>query len=448
MQGIERLERYRFISILSKKSISVFFRICKKRYFCISEWLHECKILNRASLNLHRANLHLNFPPKTDQPPAENLHMNYNFWSQRLMNNSPKSRNRCMFREPTHSLIWRNLIIPILLIFSLSSNLYAQRYPDTTVENIINKGISCILNQDYQSAEKDFEELKDKYPALPLGEIYLAGNKIAESIDFGYEFDGEIINNNLDKAIDKAETLFEKDEENIWNIYFVALSKGYYAYYKALSKNWFSAISNGFDAIKYFEKCLQKDSSFYDAYIAIGNFKYWKSRKSEFLNWLLFVSDESEDGINYLKKAVNNPGSNNYLAIYSLQWIYIDQRKYAEVIKLSKPVLKKYPENRFFKWALARAYEETDKKQAVKIYYEILNSYSEIDKLSKFHEILLKHLIAQQYEQLGELNKAMQLCNEILTVNYSSSWHKGDLEKRIGRVEELKEKIILEMGRK
>ena len=350
--------------------------------------------------------------------------------------------NGIIFSNVIDSSLYSKFSISIILIFIFTSFLFAQRYPDPAVDSLLHKGIELIINQDYESAGKNFNELKTRYPDLPFGDIYLAADEIAESYDFNREFNDEIISENLNKAMDKSEALLDKDENNIWNIYFVALSKGYYAYYKALNRNWFSAVSNGFDAIKYFERCLQKDSLFYDAYTAIGNFEYWKSSKTEFLNWLPFVDDEREEGIKYLVKSVSCPGYNTYLAIHSLQWIYIDQKKYTEVVKLTEPVLEKYPESRFFKWALARAYEEVDKRKSIKIYYEILNSYLSINELGKFHEILIKHLIAQQYEQLGELEKALILCDDILNIDYSSSPDKERLDRRIERVKELKEKII------
>ncbi|MFZ0454643.1 MAG: hypothetical protein WCE54_02675 [Ignavibacteriaceae bacterium] len=333
--------------------------------------------------------------------------------------------------------------IPVFLL-SLSSILYCQKYPDKNVDSLLNRGINFIINQKYESAGNIFEELNNAYPNLPFGKIYLAAAEIAKSYDYNQKFNDESITKYLKSAINEADSLLDDNDQNVWNIYFAALSKGYYAYYQALNRNWLSAVSNGFDAVKYFQKCLDKDSLFYDAYTAIGNFEYWKSRKA---GWLPFVSDNSSEGIRYIMKAVNNQGYNNYLAVHSLQWIYIDQKKYNDVIKLSKPVVEKYPESRFFKWALARAYEEIDKKEAVKIYYEILNSYLKINELSKFHEILLKHLIAQQYAQMGELNEALTLCNEILTINYDSSWNKNRLDRRIERVNELKKKILIEMGK-
>lgn len=334
--------------------------------------------------------------------------------------------------------------IPLILVFILSFTaiLYCQKYPDPKVDSLLESGINSLINQKYESAKKNFETLNNSYPNLPLGKIYLAAEEIAKSYDFNQKFNDELINKYLNSAMEEADSLLDDNDNVVWNIYLAALSKGYYAYYQALNRNWFSAISNGFDAVQDFHRCLRKDSLFYDSYTAIGNFEYWKSRKT---GWLPFVSDERKEGIEYLMKAVNNFGYNNYLAVHSLQWIYIDQEKYDDVINLSESVIRKYPDSRFFKWALARAYEGIDKKEAVKIYYEILNSYLKINKLSKFHEILLKHLIAQQYEQMGEFKKALTLCNEILTINYSTSWNKDRLDRRIERVKELKKKILEEI---
>ena len=333
----------------------------------------------------------------------------------------------------------------LAFLLSLSSILYCQKYPDKNVDSLLDRGINFIINQEYESAGKNFEQLNNSYPNLPFGKIYLAAAEIAKSYDYDQRFNDDLITKYLKSAMNQADSLLDDNDQNVWNIYFAALSKGYYAYYQALNRNWLSAISNGFDAVKDFQKCLNKDSLFYDAYTAIGNFEYWKSRKA---GWLPFVNDNSSEGIKYIMKAVNNQGYNNYLAVHSLQWIYIDQKKYNDVIKLTTPVLEKYPESRFFKWALARAYEEIDRKEAVKLYYEILNSYLTINELSKFHEILLKHLIAQQYAQMGEFNEALTLCNEILTIDYNSSRNKDRLDRRIERVKDLKKKMLNGIGKR
>jgi tetratricopeptide (TPR) repeat protein len=188
-----------------------------------------------------------------------------------------------------------------------------------------------------------------------------------------------------------------------------------------------------------FEKCLDVDRSFYEAYSALGAYKYWRSRKTEYLNWLPFVDDEKKPGIKFLEIAIKKSHYNYYLAVYSLQWIYIDMKEYNKAVKLSERALKDFPQSRFFKWGYARALQDIDLRKAVSVYYDILNSYPSTG--NHYNEIFLKHLIAQCYDRMGEKGKALALCNEILSVNGLSSFVKEKLGDRLDRVRKLKAEL-------
>jgi hypothetical protein len=125
-----------------------------------------------------------------------------------------------------------------------------------------------------------------KYPELPFGKIYLAVTDITKAFDYGEEINSEAISKNLDEALELSENLLENNPADIWNNYFVALSKGYKSYLRVLNGDWLSAISSGLSSVNYFEDCLEMDSSFYESYVALGTYKFWKSRKLEFLEWL------------------------------------------------------------------------------------------------------------------------------------------------------------------
>ena len=88
------------------------------------------------------------------------------------------------------------------------------------MDSLLKRGIEDMLTQKYELAQKDFESLKTKYPLLPLGDIYLSANEIAKSFDLNIQFDEDTINENLNRAIDKAEILYDKDE-NIYNYYMI-----------------------------------------------------------------------------------------------------------------------------------------------------------------------------------------------------------------------------------
>ena len=333
------------------------------------------------------------------------------------------------------------LILILITFIFFQGSLFPQIYPNAQVDSLMRKGINEIINQKYDSAKVDFTELNKKFPDIPFGRIYLAATSIAESYDMALEFNSDYIEKKLDEAEKLSEDLIDKNDKNPWNYYFSALVQGYYAYFNALKKNWFPALNYGLKCISSFEKCLNIDPRFYDGYTAIGSFKYWKTRKTEFLTWLPFVPNEEQKGIDLLIISTNHFSYNEYLGFYSLIWIYIDKKKYGSAIKLAEKALRQYPDSRVFKWGLARAYEGTDVNKAIDIYNGLLNSYEQIPNSNHYKEIVLKHIIAQQYYKLGENKKALKLCNEILNTDSLSDYVKNRLKRRLERVRDLKKEL-------
>ncbi len=318
---------------------------------------------------------------------------------------------------------------------------YSQVYPDRQIDSLLRAGITSIVNQDYSTAEKYFTSLDKKFPDIPFGKIYLAANKIAEEYDYAKEFDETFIVNKLEAAKEQAEKLIEEDENNSWYKYFYALAEGYSSYFDAINESWFSALTSGANSIDAFEEILAADNNFYEAYIAIGTFDYWKSRKLEFMDWLPFNNDTKKNGIERLIVAIDSSSYNSYLAINSLIWIYIDQKKYYSAIKISDKGLNEFPNSRSFKWGKARAYEEIDPLKSIELYKEILTSYPTHLNSNYKNEIVLKHIIAQQYVKLGENERAIKYCDEILSIKNIPTEISDDLSERIERVKNLKKEL-------
>jgi len=316
-------------------------------------------------------------------------------------------------------------------------NIYSQEYPDGSVNSLLKSGIDCIINQNYSQAKSEFEKLNTKYPDLPFGKIYLAAVEIARSFDYGEGYNGDVISKYLNAAKYQSEKLLNKYPENIWNHYFLGLTEGYISYYEGLNGSWLTSLKEGINSASNFEECLKRNPDFFEAYSGLGTYKYWKSAKTKFLSWLPFVHDDRADGINYLEKAIDKSSYNTYLAVNSLIWIYIDKKNFDNAIQISEKTLKEYPKSRFFKWGLARAYEDIDRLKAINSYNEILNSYPNLNSMNHYNEIVLKHLIAQLYEKLGEKSKALKLCNEIMSIKNLSEFVKNKLGNRLERVKEL-----------
>jgi tetratricopeptide (TPR) repeat protein len=340
-------------------------------------------------------------------------------------------------------LVHYNLVL-LLFFILLHTEVYSQVYPDERVDYLLKTGITHIVNQDYKGAEEFFNSLNKEFPNFPLGKIYLAANQIAEAYDYAEDFNEEFILKSLEEAKEQSEKLIEVDNEKIWYHYFLALTEGYTAYFHAINESWFTALSTGIDAISEFDKILASDEKFYEAYIAIGTFEYWKSRKMEFMDWLPFGNDSRKIGIDRLKVAIDSSSYNSYLAINSLIWIYIDQKRFDDAIKISEKALKEFPDSRTFKWGLARAYEEIDPSKAIVFYNEILSSYPVLKNGNYKNEITLKHIIAQQYVKLGDKENALKYCNEILSIKNIPEKTTDELAERLDRVKSLKKEILKE----
>jgi predicted Zn-dependent protease len=335
-----------------------------------------------------------------------------------------------------HLVLFRKIYFVLLLI--IPAVIYSQEYPDNNVNTLLKSGIDNIINQNYIQAQGIFEKLNSKYPELPFGKIYLAATEIARSYDYGEESNEELILKYLNSAKEQSKELLNEKPSNIWNHYFAGLTEGYISYYEGLNGNMLTSIKEGINSSSNLEDCLKMNPAFYDAYPGLGTYKYWKSKKTEFLKWLPFVHDDRAEGISYLEKAINNFSYNTYLAVNSLIWINLDRKDFKKAIYISEKALEKYPASRFFKWGLGRAYEDTDRSKAIQIYNEILNSYPNLNNMNHYNEIILKHLIAQQYEKMGEKGKALTLCNEILGIKNISEFVKNKLRDRLDRVRDLK----------
>lgn len=331
----------------------------------------------------------------------------------------------------------------VLIIFITTGTiLFGQSYPDRKVDELLRTGIDKIIQQDYLSAKKIFTELDSIRTDLPLGKIYLAATEIAMSFDLEIPFNHSYITQNLRKAESLSKELLKKNPDDLWNKYFLALTEGYFSYYDAVRGSWLNAVSNAVNSISLFEEILEKDSSFHDAYIAIGTFKYWKSAKTEFLSWLPFVSDEKSTGIEYLNLAIRNSSYNYHLAVNSLIWIYIDRERFGDAIELATKALDRYPQSRIFRWGLARAYENINVETAIREYQKILKSYLEAGIPNRVNIVTLKHIIAQQYVKIGRRNEALKLCDEILSIRDFSDFEKEKLDSRLKRIKKLKEELI------
>ena len=350
-------------------------------------------------------------------------------------------------RETERLARYKFLLLFVFILCLFPVRITAQVHPNPEIERLITTGIDNLINQEYHKARITFSTLQKKYPQNPLGKIFLAATEIFISFDNQLPYEDNKILDWLNDAITISEQLIETNKNNAWFNYYKGLAEGYKADYFSTRESWFSAATTAYTAKQYFDRCLAIDSTFYDAYVSLGAFKYWSSEKTEFLNWLPFLKDERETASKLLTAAINKHSFHSHLAVHNMVWIYIKKKEYQKAKDILDPFLKKYPNSRFFKWDLAKLYEETDKSKAVHVYWEIYDSFDKAFVKNRCNDISLKFILAKNYFALGDKKTASKLLSEIPYESQLTPHETEKLGSRLDRIQALREELQKKSGK-
>ena len=334
--------------------------------------------------------------------------------------------------------IERTVLFSFLLLLPLRLNT-AQYLGNGNVKYLVQSGVwNLLVNNNAETIRYD-EILKSHFASYPLTYILPVLNEMAVSEDRGTPLNEDKIKALLAHSALVSDSLLGK-KQTAENYFFSALTDGIVAYYKYTIKDYLSAFFNGLSALDKFEECLKLDSSFAAAQVAIGTYKYWVSEKTRSISWLPLVSDEREEGIKLLKTGLRKNSVLYHFGLESLIWIYIHQKKFEEANKLALQAVKKYPNSRYFIYALAHSYEKIDKRKSNEYFWRLIKSREKDGISSNYWKALLLHKIAMNDVALGNYEEAKSLCSEILKLNFNE-FELNKLGNRLERVERLKESL-------
>ena len=299
----------------------------------------------------------------------------------------------------------KNSFLTIILTITFGAAIsHAQWKLEPSLHSLVVSGIDFILKQEYDRADSLFHVVTNRYPDHPVGYLYRAAVLQAYNIDFDVPIEQEKFDSLLMMGRSTAEKISLP-----WSRYFLGTADGYDAYERVERGDWFGGVRIGMSSASEFEELIEKDSSFYDAYVGIGTYYYWRSRKMEFIRWLPFIKDDREKGIKMLMIAAEQSEYNRFAAISSLVSIYLDAKNYSQAEKWSMRGLNFYPENRFFLWGLATALDRQNR------FSETVSAYSNL-----LENIVRAHAPHPYNEIICRLNlvKSKVALNDTTTVQY------------------------------
>jgi tetratricopeptide (TPR) repeat protein len=294
------------------------------------------------------------------------------------------------FLERSRVAVIRNIAGWTLSILLSSSVGWAsqQKVPEE-LDILVTEGVDLTLKQDYQRADSVFQVGTARFPSHPLGYLYRAAVMQTKCMDYLDPLNFGVFDSLLETAKSGAEKIVDEYPQSPLGYFLLGTAEGYGAYARVDAGNWFSGVTRGLGAASDFKRVLELDSTFYDAYVGVGTYYYWKSRKADFLNWAL--GDRRPEGIRLLEIAAAKGVHNRFAALSALTAIYTDCGKYDQAIRCARQGLQKYPANRIFLWGLSAAQERSGKfADAAETYRHLLEEILDAKMSNPYNEMLCR----------------------------------------------------------
>ncbi len=240
------------------------------------------------------------------------------------------------------------ILFTTLFYFIPSGNLICDEIDDFT-----HRGIKATMLQNYKLAFETFDSLKLFTNDDPRPYFYHAAALQASMMDFEDYKEEELFFELIRQTVKNTEPWIKIDSLKAMGFFFKGAALSYKGFYYAQKKEYLKGLRDIVTGIKLLQKVIRLDSTYYDAYLGIGSYKYWRSRLTQFINWLPLVEDQRLEGIVMIEKAIQFGRYGEDVALNSLIWIEMDRGNFERAIKLSLNMQEKFPGSRYFIWPLA-----------------------------------------------------------------------------------------------
>jgi tetratricopeptide (TPR) repeat protein len=280
------------------------------------------------------------------------------------------TEKRCMNRA----------IVFCAFLFLLVSHVQAQSLPAAEFETKIKKGIEYVYNLEFENADKQFKELIVAQPENPAGHFFLAMVtwwKILIDID-NEQYDEQFYDS-LDKVVDLADEILDKDENDVNALFFKGGAIGFKGRLKAHRSSWLDAANAGRKALPIVQIASDLDPNNFDILLGSGIYNYYAEvipNEYPFVKpLLLFVPPgDKTKGIQQIKTASEKGKYASIESAYFLLQIYYQfEKDYPKALDLSEKLSARFPNNMLFHKYLGRCYVVMSNWSKVKsVWSEIL----------------------------------------------------------------------------
>ena len=304
----------------------------------------------------------------------------------------------------------KHMLVMLCLISTAMAETLPQRLMPPMLDSLISAGIDQTLKQQYDDASATFSLASKEFPDHPAGFLFQAAVLQTIAMDYELRVPESAFDSLLSLVKDRAGRMVESNPESPWGYFFLGSMLGYDSYEHSQRGDWLAAATKGLSSASNFEKAIELDSSFYDAYAGMGTYYYWKTRKIEFLTWLPFIGDRRKEGIRLLEECALRGHYNRFAALSALASIQLDREDYQAAAEIAMDALRVYPSNRIFLWMLATARESgEDPEGALSAYEVLLKAIITDPRPNPYNELVCRLNLAKIKRKLGRSNAIVSM---------------------------------------
>jgi len=282
------------------------------------------------------------------------------------------------------------------------------------VQSLLQSGLEFAYVDRYDSAQICFDKVIKLYPENPAGYFFKAALiqlKMMDNCQYSEEKEYFSL---LRQATKYAEQI-SIDEDNLWAEFYVGSCYTYRAVYEGLKGNYFDTFKYGVKGGKILQRIINKDSTFYDAYLGAGSYEYFWARAARYLPVLKLAGGDVNEAIRKVRIAATKSMYSGPTAENSLAFIYAEEGRFSEAITIINDLLTKYPEGKTFLWNKADVeFKNKNYLVAMDFYYKLFLMYNTENGNNYSNLAQCKLLVGKCFFKLGNKQKAKNALKDVI----------------------------------
>ncbi len=322
------------------------------------------------------------------------------------------------------------------------------------LNSLVQQGLERAYNFEFVEAEKIYNRVIDRYPNSPHGFYRIA--QIHFWIYLGTRDQGEyeVFKKFAELTEDRLNKQIGANPNDYRLINMAGNLASFTAMAEAINNSSIDVFWSSKKAVGYFEKAIEINPKFYDAYLGLGLYDYAMSFVPEFLKWavnLTGLSSDKQRGLKHIKTAYLRGTSTKTEAAFHLSKIYTEYvAEYDSAISHLQSLTSKYPKNSLFLYqygvTLARDLQ----------FDRALNYF---DRVIKLNNKKIPQLVALSHFRKGEIffkrnqfktaitqfNQFLDMSKE-LDLTAAAAFHVAISAKMLGNDEEYERNLLLAQG--